>query len=299
MPDRPSWFNPSLLPYPSQWLELDGHQIHYLDVGTGPTLLMLHGNPTWSFLYRRMIPLLEDRFRCVALDYPGFGLSTARPGYGFTAREQAEVVTAFVRRLDLSDVTPVLQDWGGPLGIATVLAEPDRFSGLIVGNTWAWPSNLWTRAFSHVAGGSVTGHLLTERVNFFVKDFLPRGIRRRRLTGAEKAMYSGPFPTVESRRPVWVFPREIRAARPMLAELAAGLPTLAHLPLLLFWADKDIAFWDSVRQRWQAQFPHRHDHTLVGAGHYWQDDAGEEAAQVVRAWFDERRDTADPATRAE
>lgn len=285
MTRRPDWFDESLLPWESNWLPIDGHTVHYLDVGSGPTLLMLHGNPTWSFLYRRMIADLSRDFRCVALDYPGFGLSTARPGFGFTAREQAAVTTRFVQELDLQDATPIMQDWGGPIGIATVLAEPRRFSRLILGNTWAWPSDTWTRAFSHVAGDRISGYLLTQRVNFFVKDFLPRGIRRRELSAAEKSMYFSPFPTVGSRYPVRVFPHEIRAARPLLAELEDGLPSLAGLPALLFWADGDIAFKDSVRRRWQESLPNRRDHTLRGAGHYWQDDAGEEAAAVIREWW--------------
>lgn len=284
MPSRPDWFVDALLPYPSHWIDIDGHQVHYLDVGSGPTLLMLHGNPTWSFLYRRMIPLLADHFRCVALDYPGFGLSTAASGFGFTAPEQASVVTEFVRHLDLHDVTPIMQDWGGPIGIATVLAEPQRFTSLIIGNTWAWPSNWWTRGFSHAAGDVVPGAFLTQRVNFFVKDFLPRGIRRRTLTTDEKTMYFQPFPTYESRYPVRVFPHEIRAAKPFLAQLEAGMPSLSHMPTLLLWANRDIAFWESVRARWKSYLPQRRDHTLMGAGHYWQDDAGEEAAQVILDW---------------
>jgi haloalkane dehalogenase len=282
---RPGWFLPDLLPYPSSWIDVDGHDVHYLDVGSGPTLLMLHGNPTWSFLYRRMIAGLSDRFRCVAVDYPGFGLSTARAGFGYTASEQTDVVTRFVEQLDLCDVTPIMQDWGGPIGMSAVLADPSRYSRLVVGNTWAWPSNRWTRAFSHVAGDKASGWLLTQKVNFFVKDFLPRGIRTRTLTEGERSMYFSPFPTVESRLPVRVFPHEIRAARPFLAGLEAGLPTVSDKPLLLFWADKDIAFKQSVRQRWQASFPNRRDHDLVGAGHYWQDDRGEEAVTVIRDWF--------------
>jgi haloalkane dehalogenase len=285
MGTRPNWFIPEELPYESHWIDVDGHEVHYLDVGTGPTLLMLHGNPTWSFLYRRMIAGLSDRFRCVALDYPGFGLSTARSGFGFTATEQAGVVARFVELLDLRDVTPIMQDWGGPIGISAVLAAPSRYSRLVVGNTWAWPSNRWTRSFSHVAGGRLTGWLLTQKVNFFVKDFLPRGIRTRHLTEGERAMYFGPFPTVDSRLPVMVFPREIRTAEPFLAGIERGLPAIQDMPLLLFWADQDIAFKESVRHRWQDAFPQRRDHTLEGSGHYWQDDMGEEAVTVIRDWY--------------
>jgi len=92
MGTRPDWFDAELLPYESRWLDCAGHDVHYLDEGIGPTLLMLHDNPTWSFLYRRMIADLSDDFRCIAVDYPGFGLSTARPGYGYTAAEHSSVV---------------------------------------------------------------------------------------------------------------------------------------------------------------------------------------------------------------
>ena len=285
MPERPLWFDSDVLPFESHWLSVDGNEVHYLDVGEGPVLLMLHGNPTWSVLYRDLMAALSDRFRCIALDYPGFGLSTARPGFGFTAAEHSAVVRTFVADLDLTGVTPIMQDWGGPIGIGAMVADPGRYAALIVGNTWAWPSNWWTKSFSVVMGSRVTGPLMSQRLNLFVKDMIPRWHTRTPLTEREKAMYFAPFPTVESRYPAMVFPREIRTAEPFLADIASRLPLISDLPLLLLWADKDIAFKDSVRRRWQATFAHRRDHTLVGAGHYWQDDAGDEAAQVIGAWY--------------
>jgi len=82
--ERPDWFLEDQYPFDSHWQEIDGTQVHYLDKGEGPALVMLHGNPTWSYLYRRMVPYLADRFRCIAIDYPGFGLSKARAGYGYS-----------------------------------------------------------------------------------------------------------------------------------------------------------------------------------------------------------------------
>lgn len=287
MAERPAWFDPELLPYDSHWLGLDGHEIHYLDVGTGPTLLMLHGNPTWSFLYRRLIAGLSDRFRCIAPDYPGFGLSTAAPGFDYTAAEQSGVVSRFITELDLQSVTLVVQDWGGPVGLGAAVRDPDRFSALVIGNTWAWPSNPWTSMFSEVMGGRLTGELMSQRLNLFVGQMIPGMMRRRTLTRAERAMYAGPFPTVQSRVPVRVFPREIRTAKPFLERLRADLPTLTDRPALLFWADRDVAFKEGERRIWQQLLTHRYDHLLAGAGHYWQDDAGEEAALVIRDWFDQ------------
>jgi len=289
---RPDWFDSDLLPCESHWLDLDGHQLHYLDVGSGPTLLMLHGNPTWSFLYRRLIAGLSDRFRCVALDLPGFGLSVARPAYDFTAAAQSEVVRRFVAKLDLTGVTPIVQDWAGPVGLGAAVAEPDRYAGLIIGNTWAWPSNLWTRGFSQAMGGRVTGELMSQRLNLFVGWMIPAMMRRRKLTPQELAMYKGPFPTAESRAPVRIFAREIRTAQPFLKDLNERLGLITDLPSLLFWAERDIAFQQSVRRQWQDRLTQRTDHTLSGAGHFWQDDAGEEATAAIRNWFD-RRGSAD------
>src|SRR5271165_6586253 len=114
---RPGWVDDQLFPFQSHFVEIGGHTVHYVDEGSGPLLLMLHGNPTWSFVYRQVITSLRDRFRCVAPDYPGFGLSVAAPGYGYLPEEHAEVLLAFIDRLDLSAATLVVQDWGGPIGI--------------------------------------------------------------------------------------------------------------------------------------------------------------------------------------
>ena len=283
---RPPWFSAEQFPYRSQWVDIAGHTVHYVDEGEGPTLLLLHGNPMWSFLYRRMIAGLADRFRCIALDYPGFGLSTARPGYGFTAAEHSEVVRRFVIALDLVDVVVAVQDWGGPIGVGALQADPGRYRGVIVGNTWAWPAPARFRPFSQVLGGRITGPLISERANGFVRGVMPRGFRRRQLTAEELSMYRGPFMAVASREPVRVFPHEIFAARPFLEQLAHRLDMLGDLPSLLLWADGDLAFKQPERERWQQVLHNRTDYTLHGAGHYWQDDAGEEASLVVRDWWD-------------
>jgi pimeloyl-ACP methyl ester carboxylesterase len=123
---RPSWVDDELYPFQSHFVEVDGHTVHYIDEGSGPILLMLHGNPTWSFVYRQVVALLRGSFRCVAIDYPGFGLSVARAGYGFHPIEQSQVVAEFIKLLGLRDVTLVVQDWGGPIGFGAALQDPGR-----------------------------------------------------------------------------------------------------------------------------------------------------------------------------
>src|SRR5271165_3958347 len=115
---RPAWIPEDLYPFEDRYAEFDGSRVHYVEEGSGPPLLLLHGNPTWSFLYREIIKGLAGNYRCIAVDYPGFGLSRAAPGYAFTPAEHARVIERLLLELDLTGVTMMVQDWGGPIGFA-------------------------------------------------------------------------------------------------------------------------------------------------------------------------------------
>ncbi|HUO39062.1 MAG TPA: alpha/beta fold hydrolase [Mycobacterium sp.] len=280
--ERPDWLPQDLYPFTSRFVEVDGARVHYVDEGKGPVLLLLHGNPTWSFLYRAIIVGLRDEFRCIALDYPGFGLSAAAPGYGFTPAEHADVVERFLQALDLTAITMMVQDWGGPIGFAVATRHPDRFHRFVIGNTWAWPkADLGTQAFSRLLG-SPLGRYLIEQRNFFVETILPAGVRHARLPEAVMNAYRGPFPTPASRRPVWVLPREILGSRPFLSDILAKLATLADRPALLCWPTNDFAFREPERRRWEQVFSNHRTVLLDGAGHYIQEDAPSQIIAAVR-----------------
>jgi haloalkane dehalogenase len=273
-----------LYPFESRYENLDEARVHYVDEGSGPPLLLLHGNPTWSFLYRELIAGLRDRFRCIAPDYPGFGRSQAARGYGFTPAEHAHVVEQLILRLDLTGVTMMVQDWGGPIGFAAATRHPDRFAAFVIGNTWAWPkTDLATQLFSRLMGGPI-GRFLILRRNLFVEGVLPGGVRRKELPEAVMDAYREPFPDPESRRPLHIFPREILRSAPFLAEIERGLPALRDRPALIVWPTKDVAFRERERRRWEEVFPNHRTVTLEGAGHYIQEDAAEEIVTAIREW---------------
>lgn len=282
---RPAWVDDELFPFESRFIEIDGNTVHYIDEGAGPTLLFLHGNPTWSFLWREVIVALREHFRCVALDYPGFGLSTPRPGYRYLPEEHAEVVTGFVDALGLEDATLVGQDWGGMIGLAVGERRPGTFDRLVLANTWAWPVNgiLHFEWFGRIIGGRPFGYLVRHR-NVLVEWFLPAGHRRRTLTDAEMIHYRRALGTPARRQASAMFPGRVLASKAFFAEVEAGLPGLAHLPTLIIWGDADIAFRATERERLEASFPHHTTVVLEGAGLYTESDAPEEFVAAVQDW---------------
>jgi haloalkane dehalogenase len=182
----------------------------------------------------------------------------------------------------------MVQDWGGPIGFAAATRQPERFSAFVIGNTWAWPkSDPGTQVFSRLLGGPI-GRYLILRKNFFVERIIPSGVRLAKLSDAVMNAYRGPFPTPESRRPAYVFPREILRSRPFLAELENQLPALSDRAALIVWPTKDFAFREGERRRWEQIFPEHRTVTLEGAGHYIQEDAPEEITAALREWNEDR-----------
>ena len=276
--------DPTLYPFRSRWIRVQGHKVHYLDEGDGPTVVMLHGNPTWSFLYRKLVLGLRGSARCVVPDLPGFGLSEAPPGFGFTAAEQAQVVAAWIDALDLDDVILVGQDWGGPLGLAWAIDHPERVRGLVLGNTWAWPlDRQWRyRFFSGLLGGTL-GRIAARTFNGVLRFFLFRGLTRP-LPAQVRAQYHAPFRERARRHPTAVFPRELVRAAPFLRRVEAGLPRLRDKPVLLPWGARDFAFREPECARFEELFPRHRTIPLVHASHFWQEDAGEEVARILSSW---------------
>jgi len=143
--------DPALYPFVSRWFDSSRGRIHYVDEGDGPPLLLCHGNPTWSFLYRDIIVALRDRFRCIAPDYLGFGLSERPAGFGYTIDEHARVVGEFVDHLGIDGYLTMGQDWGGPISMSVAVERAERVRGIVLGNTWFWPTDvLSTKIFSRV-----------------------------------------------------------------------------------------------------------------------------------------------------
>ena len=230
-----------------------------------------------------MILRLRSRFRCIALDYPGFGLSRAAPGYDLRPRSHSAVVEALVEHLGLSAVVVFGYAWGGPIGLGFASRRPELVGGLVIANTWAWPDDRFrVRLFSGLMGGPLSP-LLVDRLDLMIRLYLPLNLKRGRLTARERAAYEGPFS--DGRRSVMrAFPREIARSRDYLAEVEANLPRLAAKPALIVWPDSDPGFGAPELRRWQALFPAARTVDLVRTGQFIDEDAPDDVASALEEW---------------
>jgi haloalkane dehalogenase len=256
--------------------------MHYLDEGEGDPVLCLHGEPTWSFLYRKMVPGLTAAARVIAPDYFGFGRSDKPEDAGwYTFDRHCASIRRLVEQLDLRRVTVVVQDWGGPIGLRLAVEQPERVARLVILNTGLGggrpPSEAWLRFRDVVraAGGD------------FQAGRLIRTAAVRGLADAVVAAYDAPFPTAESKAGVLAFPEQvpIEPEHPNTAPLMAIREALAswEKPTLVLFGDSDPIFRPEVADAIARWIPGALPAELVAnAGHFVQEDAGEEvAARIV------------------
>ena len=282
--------DPQLYPFESRWFDSSQGRIHYIDEGDGPALLLCHGNPTWSFLYRNIIVALRDRFRCIAPDYLGFGLSDRPSGFGYKIDEHARVVGEFVDHLTgregLDGYLTMGQDWGGPISMAVGVERADRVRGIVLGNTWFWPTDtLTTKIFSWVMSSPPMQYAILQH-NFFVERMIPAGTQHR-PSAAVMEHYRAVQPSPDARKGVAEMPKQLLAAHPLLTRLAREVPAkLGAKPALFVWGMKDFAFRPGpTLPRMRTTFP---DHVLVelpDAKHFIQEDAPEQIAAAIAERF--------------
>jgi len=278
----------ALYPFESHWLNVDGSRIHY--VGEGPTgaartLLFVHGNPTWSFHWRRLILRLRGEYRCVAPDHLGCGLSDLQPR-PLALADHINNLGRLVESLDLRRVTLVAQDWGGPIGLGTLLAARERFERIVLFNTGAFRP--WFIPFRiRICRWPVVGRLAVQGANAFSRAALTMTLARRtRLDPAVAAGYLAAYDSWRRRAAVYQFVRDIplSAAHPTwhtLGRIEDSLPQLADVPSLLVWGERDWCFTPECLDRLVAVWPSAEVHRLRDVGHWVVEDAPEEAEQAI------------------
>jgi len=284
-----SWVDREAYPFESRCVGLEAGGLHYVDEGGDhdAPVVMLHGNPTWSFLYRHLVDGLSDSYRCVVPDYLGFGLSERPPEFSYRPSDHADIIAAFVDRLGLEEIVLVVQDWGGPIGLSYAVDNPDNVRGIVAMNTFCWPldDRLDMRAFSWLAGGPI-GRVLCDEFDAFTRVVMPTAFGDpARLSGAAHRQYLQSH-AGRDRTGTWVFPRALVGETEWLADLWDRAGAIEDVPALLPWGMEDDAFDADCLRRFEILFRESESVELDGIGHYLQEELGDDLLPPVREFLD-------------
>jgi haloalkane dehalogenase len=272
-----------LYPFAPHRFERDGVRLHYLDEGPrdAPPVVMVHGNPTWSFYYRTLIPALSRTHRVIVPDHVGCGLSDKPQSYPYTLEQHIQNLEALIAHLDLHDLTLMLHDWGGAIGMGYATRHPQNARRFVLFNTSAFYVEAvpW---LLKLARSRVLGEVLLRGLNAFaVLAVRMAMVHRERMTPAVRAGYLAPYDSWRHRVAIYRFVRDIpvtadHPTRATVNAIDAGLPHLRGRPMLIIWGARDFVFTVAdFLSGWRARFPEAEVHVLDDAGHYVVEDAHE------------------------
>lgn len=284
----------TLYPFESHWLSIDSFRYHYLDEGRGEPLLMVHGNPTWSFYWRNLVTAFRDRYRCVVPDHVGCGLSDKPAEFEYRLDRHVDNLEKLVFSLDLSNVTLLCHDWGGAIGLAAALRAPQRFARLVLFNTGAFPPP-YVPLRIRACRTPILGRWAVQSLNLFARAALSMATAKpERMTAAVKSGLLAPYDSWQHREAVYRFVADIplTSRHPTyrtLADIEKGLPQLADRPIQLIWGMRDWCFRPECLDRFLAVFPQADVHRLADAGHYVLEDAHERIVPLVDRFLSDHR----------
>ena len=281
---RPAWLEPPLYPFTSHHLDLPGGRMHYLDEGEGTPVVMVHGTPSWSFLYRHLVKDLSGDYRCVVPDHLGFGLSEKPDGFAYTPMAHAENLETLISTLNLKDIVLVVHDFGGPIGLSYALDHPENVRALVIMNTWLWRNEGLEQAGKLL--GNPFGRFLYKRFNFSVNVLLrQRGFSDRAvLTDKLFRHYREPFPTPKSREPLFALVDTLETSNLWFDTLWGRRDALTDKPALLLWGTKDKLIPLTFLAHWQRTL-NTAETVELDAGHFLQEEAAEQITRSVRTFL--------------
>ncbi len=287
----------SLYPFEGYRLDIrDGVRMHYLDEGEGAPVVMVHGNPTWSFYYRDLVRALRDERRCIAPDHIGCGFSDKPDddAYSYTLSQRIEDLGALIdHAVPQGPVDLVLHDWGGMVGMGWAVKNPERVRRLVLLNTAAFlnpkdqrlPVSLW------LVRNTALGTLLVRGFNAFSRGATRMAVKKAKLSKEVRDAYCAPYDSWANRIATLRFVQDIplKPSDPgyeIIAETEATLGALfADTPTIIFWGRKDFVFDDAFLDRWRTLLPHAEVVDFPDCGHYVLEDARDEILPRVRAFL--------------
>jgi acyl-CoA synthetase (AMP-forming)/AMP-acid ligase II/pimeloyl-ACP methyl ester carboxylesterase len=277
-----------VLPFQSRFVTVAGYRMHYIDEGSGPTVLLLHGNPTWCFFYRNVIRELKDSFRLIAPDFLGCGLSDRTPGVKFRAIDRINQLEEFVTALGITNFSIVMHDWGGPLGTGFIQRRLDSVNRIVYLNTTLTETEALP-GFIKLAATPIVGKLMTRHTDTFVRMTTSVGAHKK-LTPEVVDGYRAPYRSRQRRDAIWDFVADIpfgpeHPTYTEMVNIAANLPRVAEKPVKIIWGLKDPCFHREMLSKVAAHFPHAELLEIPDASHLVLDDAPQLAIPAIKEFL--------------
>ena len=276
-------------PFAPNFRHVNGFNMHFVDEGKGDPIVLLHGDPTWGYLWRNFIPVLSERARCIVPDHMGMGKSEVpRQPYPYRLAHHVANLEALLIGLNLRQITLVVHDWGGPVGLGFAIRQPDCIKRLVITNSWAsarWPGAPFPRLIEMIRSSSGEKFVL-ERNGYLERALTGTTHHAERLTDLVMDAYRAPFPTRESRVAMLCWSRDIPVteADPSYLEMKRienSLSLFAKTPTLILWGMLDPVLPPSVLRWWQKVYPQATTHEIEDASHFLQEDAPQQIGEYI------------------
>ncbi len=277
-----------LYPFVAQKISIQGHNLSFLDQGQGRVIVMLHGNPTWSFFYRNLAILLQDTYRVIVPDHMGCGFSDKPQDYSYTLKTHIDNLETLLADLDIEKFSLVVHDWGGAIGMGLAVRNPERVESVVVMNTAAFPSQRIPLRI-RMCRVPLLGDLIVRGFNGFARGALTMAVVNK-MTPTVARGYLEPYDSWAHRIALLRFVQDIPltpkdASWKSLTEIDQGLKLLQDIPMLILWGGRDFCFTRHFYNEWLQRFPGAESHFFPDAGHYVLEDAFNAMAPRLTTFF--------------
>lgn len=276
------WLDKSEYPFSSNYFDINGQKLHYIDEGSGETILFVHGTPSWSFDYRNIIKELEQNYRCIAIDHIGFGLSDKPEHYDYSTQNHSKTLEEFVINKQLSNITLVVHDFGGPIGLNLAIRNPEKIKNLIILNSWLWssendPDYIKLKKILR----SPLLPFLYRYLNFSPKFILPQSFGDTKLSKPLLRQYIKPFADRTQRNGALAFAKSLINDQTWFEELWNKRQSISNKPTLFVWGMKDNIIKPHNLDKFQSGFTNCKTLKLDTCGHFPQEEQPEKVTNAI------------------
>jgi pimeloyl-ACP methyl ester carboxylesterase len=280
------WLDRSAYPFTSNYFDANGYKLHYIDEGEGETILFVHGTPSWSFDFRHVIKQLQSGYRCVAIDHIGFGLSDKPEPYDYSTQNHSQTLEKFILEKALNDITLVVHDFGGPIGLHFAIHYPDKVKRLVILNSWLWSSKNDPEfvTLSRLLKSPLLPFLY-RYLNFSPRVILPKSFGDRKLSKKLRKQYTKPFADRTQRNGPLAFARSLLNDQDWFEALWEKVDKISAKSTLFIWGMKDPVIKPKYLEKFENRFSNARTVRLETCGHFPQEELPEVVTTSIIAFI--------------